>query len=544
MLQNKKLIAALLALSLSGCSVIQDPDRTAAALTTTTEQPTEPVVIVTTAEETAAPPPVTTAEITSIPLSEPAFPPAEIKDFEIMIEAEDEINVQTERAGYSGEGYISGASSVVFRAELPTAQHYSIIVSAAADRVSSVTLLLNGETAADFEVSEPEFTETVLSGVFLSAGELSLSVREDYGEIDLDYIEIKSYNAAELTENVGADMPCDPAASPSAKGLMKMLKELSGKVSLSGQYVTPQTNEELELIYRETGRYPAVRFSDLSYLHDSLYRSDLPDDIDLALEWAEKGGLIGYSWHWLSPDGVPTVYTSETAFSLANAVTDIDIAHLTPDELSAMRTSGRISPECAAIVRDIDEMAEYLKIFAEKDIPVLFRPLHEADGDWFWWSADGREPYLFLWRLLYTRFTEYHGLHNLIWVWNGRSGSYYPGDEYCDIASCDVYTGEENYGSQLGEYIRINGCSDGQKMNALAECGSIPDPDLMQRDGAVWLWFSLWCGEYVIDYSGYPNEVIYNDKFVCKEQLVKSYNHTAVITLERLPNYQSYIESN
>lgn len=66
----------------------------------------------------------------------------------------------------------------------------------------------------------------------------------------------------------------------------------------------------------------------------------------------------------------------------------------------------------------MDHMAELLKPFCEKSIPILWRPFHESEGDWFWWGAKGPEVAKQLYRMMYERYTVYHGLNNLIWVWN------------------------------------------------------------------------------------------------------------------------------
>lgn len=57
--------------------------------------------------------------------------------------------------------------------------------------------------------------------------------------------------------------------------------------------------------------------------------------------------------------------------------------------------------ENVALLADIEVMARKLKQVQETDVPVLFRPLHEAEGGWFWWGAEGPEPCVELYRLLY-----------------------------------------------------------------------------------------------------------------------------------------------
>ena len=72
---------------------------------------------------------------------------------------------------------------------------------------------------------------------------------------------------------------------------------------------------------------------------------------------------------------------------------------------------------------------------------LLWRPLHEASGKWFWWGAKGAAPCKALWNLMYDRMVNHHGLTNLIWVWNSDGADYewYPGDDKVDILARDFY---------------------------------------------------------------------------------------------------------
>ena len=45
------------------------------------------------------------------------------------------------------------------------------------------------------------------------------------------------------------------------------------------------------------------------------------------------------------------------------------------------------TPEREAFFHDMDVIAGLLKLFCDNDIPVLWRPFHESDGDWFWWGS-------------------------------------------------------------------------------------------------------------------------------------------------------------
>ena len=89
------------------------------------------------------------------------------------------------------------------------------------------------------------------------------------------------------------------------------------------------------------------------------------------------------------------------------------------------------SADYKLLLRDMDAIAVQLQKFSDAGVPVLWRPLHEAEGGWFWWGAKGPEPFKKLWRLMYDRFTNVHHLHNLIWVdCSGTNPDWYPGDAY------------------------------------------------------------------------------------------------------------------
>jgi len=70
--------------------------------------------------------------------------------------------------------------------------------------------------------------------------------------------------------------------------------------------------------------------------------------------------------------------------------------------------------EHAYLMMAIEDLAEQLLILQEQNIPILFRPFHEAEGynntdgsgAWFWWGSAGAEVYKELWKLLYKTLTE------------------------------------------------------------------------------------------------------------------------------------------
>ena len=178
------------------------------------------------------------------------------------------------------------------------------------------------------------------------------------------------------------------------------------------------------------------------------------------------------------------------------------------------------------IVRDIDVIAEELKRLQEADVPVLFRPLHEAEGGWFWWGAQGPEPAKKLWALVYDRLTNHHELNNLIWVWNSLAEDWYPGDDTVDIVSTDVYS--QGNGPMSTPYNQLIELGQDKKMIAATEVGGAPLPNLLQAYQTHWLWFCVWA-------DGYINNADWNPLDVLKEVYESDY----VLTLDEIQGWKS-----
>lgn len=150
-----------------------------------------------------------------------------------------------------------------------------------------------------------------------------------------------------------------------------------------------------------------------------------------AIAYHEKGGIISVLWHWNAPTGLYDTEEQRWWSGFYTSATDFDVETALSDTTNANYT---------LIIRDIDAIAVELKRLEEEGVPVLFRPLHEAEGGWFWWGAKGPEACLKLWSLLHERLTGHHGINNLIWVWNSVSPDWYPGDDLVDVVSADVYS--------------------------------------------------------------------------------------------------------
>jgi len=253
--------------------------------------------------------------------------------------------------------------------------------------------------------------------------------------------------------------------------------------------------------------------------------------IEDAIEWANMGGIVKFLWHWNAPKDLidneenrwwSGFYIRATTFDLAKAMNKEDMEGY---EL---------------LLRDIDIVTEQFKRLQDLNIPVLWRPLHEASGEWFWWGAYGAEACKQLWILMYERMTYHHKLNNLIWVWNGGHKDWFPGAEYVDLVGEDIYPPERDYGSlaskfyEIVEYLHELGT---MKPIGLTECGTLPDINKMQRDKAMWFMFAAWNSDFVVKKDGGRYTSEYSDVYTEISHIKMMYNDKRVITLNDLPKY-------
>ncbi len=380
-----------------------------------------------------------------------------------------------------------------------------------------------------------EFEPYSLTGVYLGKGENKITLQVLSGTAYIDEITLKNGNTVQKLAYEVSNACVDPNAALNTKTVKRYLADVYGNRVITGQFVSSGTNTEINAVYMSTGRYSALRCADIGIFSEYYQGADKNDEneISTAINWWKSGGLVSYSWYWQSPlSDKPSCFTQLTDFDLKKAVTDSDIADMSPASLEAYVQTGRISKECLALISDIDAIAQKLRLLEMQDVPVLFRPMPEAGNGWYWWGCDS-ESYLWLYKFLFTRMTEYHKLTNLIWVWDGESYDYYPGDEYVDIVGMDMYTSYDISGnSRMMDAI---GYTIKSKSTALTECGRIPNPDYLARDGAYWLWFALWKGDYIINSNG---SIQYSH--VSAEELDYAYNNELFITRDELPDFSRY----
>ena len=290
-----------------------------------------------------------------------------------------------------------------------------------------------------------------------------------------------------LCSPLRAQSPVNPHASPEARSLLSFLYSISGHYILTGQHNFPNTIANwTDRAYDFTGKYPAVYGQDFGFQggvdKDSILAR--PALVAEAIRQYRNGAIVTLTWHAVRPtDDEPVTFRDSVQ------------GHLSDFEWHELLTPGTnlYKRWCA----QVDVVAGYMKQLRDARVPILWRPYHEVNGNWFWWGGrKGPDGSAALYRQLYDRFVNYHHLDNLVWVWNanapGSGGSgpgpypdYFPGPDYADVLSVDVY------GEFKPSFYDALLALANTKPVALGEVGAVPSPAVM-RDQPNYAWFMTW----------------------------------------------------
>ncbi len=356
-----------------------------------------------------------------------------------------------------------------------------------------------------------------------------------------------STKEAQPVSPAGFDNLSNPNATAEARSVYDFLKSIYGQKQLSGvQSSMSNTNDFVNNVNDAIGKHPALAGYDFIFLPFSPTPPGWGwvqnyGDISAAREQWQNHGLVSYMWHWNVPNSEADFNNCVDHDATDNMGFYISGDGSTSFDIREALKEGTWQNRC--IMRDIEEVAGYLSLLQDEGIPVIFRPLHEAAGNytkynpqggaWFWWGRYGAEPCKQLYRLLHQQFTEVYGLNNLIWVWTidvvdgmeEQAKDWYPGHDVVDIVGVDVYT--DNIKSPLlHQYETLTATVDGRKMTTISECGNIPDPDVQFQSDLSWLWFMVWpsddkgiTGAYKLNTPTYWKQVMSSSNILNREDM-------------------------
>lgn len=321
----------------------------------------------------------------------------------------------------------------------------------------------------------------------------------------------------------------DPNATAETVNLWNYLKSIYGQKMLTGCWTETQFGGNAKVVSC-TGKTPAIWGQDMNSWYssrtDQNWINTWNSNIAGFKNAYNRGQILQVNWHWQMPSSkVNGVYTRD-AWGKNSAGSS--------QMMTVQQWSDIVTPGTAlynAMIEDIDyHVVNFLKKLVDKNgkpIPIIFRPLHEIDGGWFWWTCTSDPTKTAkLYKILQDRIINYHGCHNLIWVYNpgvicnggswppylssefARRKAFYPGDAFCDITGIDLYDFDPEVRgtyNTTGKTYRdawnlMKAISPG-KMVALCESEGMPDvaKSFSDPNFAPWLYCLPWYSESYTD---------------------------------------------
>ena len=265
--------------------------------------------------------------------------------------------------------------------------------------------------------------------------------------------------------------------------------------------------------------FPAVYGFDIARIEHGNYQNidsvSFKEMQRLIIEAHKSGGIITISWHADNPK------TGGDSWDRTPAITDIinNGVHQEKYELWVSR------------------VADFLKTlkYKNKPIPIIFRPYHEMNGEWFWWGDPHctAKEFVTLWRNTIHLLRDKHQLHNLLYVYspnklrvNDKYMKYYPGDDYVDIFGIDIYDFDntEDYVKSVVDDIDLMKkiADDKKKLYAFTETGlsKIQTPNWfsevlypnIHNKGLAWVlfWRNYNLTHFYMPFKGHQNENDFN----------------------------------
>lgn len=235
----------------------------------------------------------------------------------------------------------------------------------------------------------------------------------------------------------------DANATAETKALCNNLHRLSKTNILFGhQHATEyghgwRNDNDRSDVKSVTGSHPAVigvDFSGLSGRPDSVIANTKQSLIQSIEATYNRRGITTVSWHFANP-----VFGG--GFYWKDSVSKPTVQLLIP--------GGEYNDRYKTILQTIATVARSVKGKDGKQVPMIFRPYHEFDGDWFWWGKSHctTDDFKSLWRFTVGYLRDSLGVHNFIYAFSPDNKfdteavylERYPGDEWVDMLGIDNY---------------------------------------------------------------------------------------------------------
>lgn len=284
-----------------------------------------------------------------------------------------------------------------------------------------------------------------------------------------------------LTIGTADSAPAEAFPTKTKAQVLQYLQSIAGNNVVSGQHnkePASSPGQYTQQVKDITGQYPGLWGGDLFFTAtDAANRQRVVDQAKQ--EWG-NGSLITLAWHVCPPTGPSTCnFDGGVKSNISNS------------DFQQIVTGGTTLNSTWR--QRMAEVVPYLQQLKDAGVPVLFRPFHEMNETWNWWGGrSGTNGGAKIYQQMRDYFDS-RGLTNLIWVWNvqdnpnGNWASYYPGANYVDVVSLDVWY--KNYPSSA-DYAQIQSIANGKPI-AIAEMGKVPNASLLTSQ-TRWSYFMIW----------------------------------------------------
>ncbi|CQR57486.1 glycosyl hydrolase [Paenibacillus riograndensis] len=329
--------------------------------------------------------------------------------------------------------------------------------------------------------------------------------------------------------------PADAALASPARKLLQTLYRLQGQGMISGQHDYLESPDEFSARLNTTsGQYAALHGYELGAIENQSEQqisSQRQAVVDSAIRWHQAGGIVTMSYHENLPGTAPA--WSNVSMSLSEA----DFAkYITPGTV-----------QYKALIAELDKTAQSLKKLSNAGVPVLWRPYHEMNGGWFWWGQ--KSSFSKLWNLMFDRYTAYHKLHNLLWVWSPNAknewsdepADYYPGAGKVDVLALDIYEADFKQSHHDAMWNLGRG-----KLIAIGENGELPSPAVLAKTQHKWSYQMSWGKLLYEKNSDAVIKAFMNDSFVLtrKEYAAKAAQYASMPEAGPMPGLYGQYYSN
>jgi mannan endo-1,4-beta-mannosidase len=249
---------------------------------------------------------------------------------------------------------------------------------------------------------------------------------------------------------------------------------ISGQNAYHGDEITDDSYQRgyrtmIEALHDKTGEWPGIIGVDYEWAR-SFTPAQLSDANEVLINYAHNGGIVMVTFTPQNPwvnDETDLVNNPGSGDGPSSTTSKLPPGASLDDLLNSEKTV------YASWKRKLDRIAAALLELKKAGVVVLFRPMQEMNGVWFWWGIDSHRtdpgPYIRVFRAMRDYFTKDKCLDNLIWIYSPTSTygnetvtNYvfravdwaYPGDNYVDIIAGTNYADDMSI-SDYGTYVKM-----------------------------------------------------------------------------------------